>query len=154
MSTLTGNLWPSGRGGCQSPRRTMKKDNLPEIPAALASVKRLSSEDWQIKSVSIFEETDLISNRAHQFVAGVVTGINLEAELVPWTEKARNEISSLIGQCFFVCDNLFQIRHWEYGFDPCECTSLLIKCRCIWSKPKAEPSDATSAQVLAPEEFR
>lgn len=132
----------------------MKKGNLPEIPAALANVKRLSSEDWQIKSVSIWEETDLIRNRPHEFVIEVVTGINLEAELVPLTEKARNEISSLIGQCFFVCDSLFQIRRWEYGFDPCECTSLLIKCRCIWSKPKAEPSDVTSAQVLAPEEFR
>lgn len=125
----------------------MKKDNLPEIPAALANVKRLSSEDWQIKSVSIFEETDLIGNRAHQFVAKAVTGINLEAELVPWTEKAKNEISSLIGQCFFVCGNLFQIRHWEYGFDPCELPTILIKCRCIWSEPKAEENEATTTQA-------
>lgn len=110
-----------------------------DIPGPLAKAQRLSMSDWRVTSVQIWHDTMLVADESGLNLRHAVTGTNLSAELVPFTESAMREVRDIAGQCFFVQDHLFQIGSYQIALSPSELPVVEITCRSIW---KIGPADS------------
>lgn len=132
----------------------MNQENLPQVPAEFARLERISSKDWQVKSISIWEELARPPASSYNLTSRAATGgVEFKAELLPITKRATDEILSLPGKCFFIGDNLFLIERCLENFTPYGSDTVEIWCRLIWAGSWAKQNNSFSSQALVSGDF-